>query len=161
VRVKPNALPWLWLSLVVVVLDLATKYLALGLLEPYRPVPVIEGVFYWTLVFNEGAAFSFLADASGWQRWFFSGAAVAISAMLVVWLRSTPRKDWRTALPFALIIGGALGNLYDRLRWGHVVDFVDVYIGPYNYPAFNLADAAIVAGAIGIVAFGFRQQKEG
>lgn len=159
--VKPNALPWLWLSLVVIVLDLATKYLALGLLEPYRPVSVIDGVFYWTLVFNEGAAFSFLASASGWQRWFFSVAAIGISAMLVVWLRNTPRDDWRTALPFALIIGGALGNLYDRLRWGHVVDFVDVYIGSYNYPAFNLADSAIVAGAIGIVVFGFRQQKEG
>jgi len=161
VNTKPNALPWLWLSLVVLVLDLATKYLALATLDYATPVPVIDGFFYWTLVYNEGAAFSFLAGASGWQRWFFSAVAVGITALLVHWLRGTARGDWRTALPFALVIGGALGNLYDRLRWGHVVDFVDLHFGSYSYPAFNLADSAIVLGAIGIVVFGFRAQKQG
>lgn len=160
-RVKPNALPWLSLSLVVIVLDLGTKYLALARLEPYQPVAFIEGFWNWTLVFNPGAAFSFLSDAGGWQRWLFSFFAVAISAVLVVWLSRTPRNDWRTALPFALIIGGALGNLYDRIVWGHVVDFIDIYWGTAHWPAFNLADSAIVGGAIGMVVFGFSARKTG
>lgn len=160
-RVKPNALPWLWLSLIVIVLDLGTKYRALATLEPYQPVAFIEGLWNWTLVFNPGAAFSFLSDAGGWQRWLFSFFAVAISSVLVVWLSRTPRHDWRTALPFALIIGGALGNLYDRIVWGHVVDFIDIYWGSAHWPAFNIADCAIVGGAIGMVVLGFGAKKDG
>jgi signal peptidase II len=122
-------------------------------------VAVIEGFWNWTLVYNYGAAFSFLSDAGGWQRWFFSGLAVLISAVLVFWLSRTPRGDWRTALPFALIVAGALGNLIDRVRFGYVVDFVDWYLGftelPH-WPAFNIADACIVVGAVLMVLFSFK-----
>jgi len=148
-----SALPWLWLSLLVIVLDQATKLLALQELALHRPVPVIDGLLNWMLTYNPGAAFSFLSDASGWQRWFFSALALLISAVLAVLLRRMPRHDWRQALPFALIIGGALGNLVDRLRFGHVVDFVDVYWGSSHFPAFNVADAAISVGAVLLIVF--------
>ncbi|MCB1561730.1 MAG: signal peptidase II, partial [Xanthomonadales bacterium] len=108
----------------------------------------------WTLTYNEGAAFSFLSDASGWQRWFFSALAVGISAMLVFWLRKIRRHDWRHALPFALVISGAIGNLIDRLRLGHVIDFIDVYWGASHWPAFNVADSAISVGAVLLLLFG-------
>ncbi len=153
-RVRPNALPWLLLSALVIALDLWTKHLALTHLELHRPVVFIEGVWNWTLTFNPGAAFSFLSDASGWQRWFFSALAVGISGLLAFWLLRMPRHDWRQALPYALIIGGALGNLVDRLRYGHVVDFVDWHWRGHHWPAFNIADSAIVGGAIGLVLFG-------
>jgi len=158
-RVKPDALSWLALSLVLIVLDQLSKHWALVNLQYNQPVAVIDGFWNWTLVYNYGAAFSFLADAGGWQRWFFSGLAVVISAVLVFWLSRTPRGDWRTALPFALIVAGALGNLIDRVRFGYVVDFVDWYLGftelPH-WPAFNIADACIVVGAVLMVLFSFK-----
>jgi signal peptidase II len=153
---KPNALPWLGLSAVLIAVDQLTKWLAMTRLEYLRPVPVIDGFWNWLLVHNYGAAFSFLSDAGGWQRWFFTALAVLISGVLIGWLARTPRHDWRTALPFALVVAGALGNLVDRVRFGYVVDFVDWYVGSYHWPAFNVADACIVAGAVLLVAFSFR-----
>jgi signal peptidase II len=126
---------------------------ALAHLQLHQPVPVIEGWLNWTLTYNTGAAFSFLSDAGGWQRWFFSALAIVVSLLLAFWLTRIPRHDWRQALPFALIIGGALGNLIDRMRYGHVVDFVDAYWREHHWPAFNVADSAIVAGAIGLALF--------
>ncbi len=151
----PGALAWLVLSGLVIWLDAFTKSLALEHLRLGEPVPVIDGLLNWTLVYNPGAAFSFLSDASGWQRWFFAALAVGMSALLTVWLARTERSDWRQALPFALVIGGALGNLVDRLVHGHVIDFIDAYWGAAHWPAFNVADSAIVAGAIGIAWAGF------
>lgn len=153
-----TALAWLWLSLAVLVADLASKELALALLEPGRPVPVLP-VLNWTLVFNPGAAFSFLGDAGGWQRWLFSGLALVVSVLLVVWLRQTPREQRWLAAAYALILGGAVGNLVDRLRHGHVVDFVDAHWRGWHFPAFNIADAAITCGAailIALILFGPR-----
>lgn len=158
--VRPNALPWLLLSALVIALDLWTKHVALATLQLHQPVAFIDGIWNWTLTFNPGAAFSFLSDASGWQRWFFAALAVAISGLLAFWLSRTPRGDWRQALPYALIIGGALGNLVDRLRYGHVVDFVDWYWRGYHWPAFNIADSAIVGGAIAMIAFGLRSKPQ-
>ena len=156
-RPKPNALAWLGLSALLVALDLWSKHWAMSRLEYGVPVPVIEGWAWWTLVHNHGAAFSFLSTAGGWQRWFFSGLAVVISTVLVAWLARTPRGDWRTALPFALVVAGALGNLVDRLRFGYVVDFVDVLYWPgRHWPAFNLADSCIVVGAVLLVLFSLR-----
>jgi signal peptidase II len=155
VTTKPNALPWLLLSALIIALDLWTKHIALSTLQPFVPVPFIDGFWDWRLAFNTGAAFSFLSDAGGWQRWLFSGLAVGISGLLAFWLSRLPRNDWKQALPFALIIGGALGNLVDRLRYGHVVDFIDWYVGSYHWPAFNIADSAIVGGAIALALFGF------
>ena len=151
---KPNALPWLALSLVVIALDQLTKAIVLAALEPYMPHPVIPGFLNWTLAFNTGAAFSFLADQQGWQRWLFSGLAVSVSAVLTRWLARIPRADWRTALPLALVIGGALGNLIDRVRFGHVTDFIQVYYQQWAFPSFNVADSAISVGAVLLVGFG-------
>ena len=143
----------LWLSVLVIVLDQVSKFWIMATFEDYE-VLEIWPVFNLTLVYNTGAAFSFLSDASGWQRWFFSALAIGISGMLVFWLRKIPRHDWRHALPFALVIAGALGNLIDRLRLGHVVDFIDVYWGASHWPAFNVADSAISVGAVLLLLFG-------
>ena len=152
-RPSPSALAWLLLSAVVIVLDQASKWLALANLQPYEPIAVIDGFLNWMLAFNTGAAFSFLADSGGWQRWFFTALALIVSAVLVVWLGRTARRDWRNAMPLALIIGGAIGNVIDRARLGHVVDFIDVFVGEHHWPAFNVADSAICVGAFGLIAF--------
>lgn len=153
-RPRRNALPWLALSLLVLVLDVLSKRWAVASLTPFLPVPAIPGLMNWTLLHNTGAAFSFLAEHAGWQRWLFSALAIGVSAVLAVWLRRIARDDWRQALPFALIIGGALGNLLDRVRHGYVIDFIDFYWNDWHWPAFNVADSAIVVGAIGIALFG-------
>ena len=151
---KPNALPWLVVSALVIAVDQATKAVVRHALIPYMPHQVIPHVLNWTLAFNRGAAFSFLEDASGWQRWLFGGLAVAVCIGLAAWLARTPRRDWRTALPLALIIGGALGNLIDRVIHGQVTDFIQVYWHAWSFPAFNVADSAITVGAVLLIAFG-------
>ena len=156
---KPNALAWLALSALVIVLDQITKHFAIDLLEPYKPQAVIPGFLNWTLAYNAGAAFSFLHDAGGWQRWLFTVLAIAVSAVLVVWLSRTARVDWRTALPLALVIGGALGNLIDRVRFGHVTDFIEVYYQQWSWPAFNVADSAISVGAVLLILLGLGGRK--
>lgn len=147
---------WLWLSALVIALDQVSKLVALALLTPQQRIPVLPGLFDWTLTYNTGAAFSFLSDAGGWQRWFFVVLAIGVSAVLVVWLARIRRDDWRQALPFALIVGGALGNVIDRLRLGKVVDFILVYWRDWYFPAFNIADSAITVGAVLIVLFSLR-----
>lgn len=156
---RSNALPWLLLSLLVIVLDQLTKHLAVTGLQPFAPHAVIPGLLNWTLAFNTGAAFSFLAGAEGWQRWIFSTLAIGVSATLVLWLGRMPRGDWRNAAPLALIIGGAMGNLIDRLRFGQVTDFIDVYLGSAHWPAFNIADSAITVGAVLLLCLGLFASK--
>ena len=156
---KPNALGWLLVSAIVIALDQLTKHIALSALQPYAPHEVIPGVLNWTLAFNTGAAFSFLHDAGGWQRWLFSALAITVSLVLIVWLRRLPRSDWRTALPLSLVIGGALGNLIDRVRFGHVTDFIEVYYLQWSWPAFNIADSAICVGAVLLIVFGLGGRK--
>ncbi len=152
---KPNALPWLSLSALVIALDQLTKWWALHALQPAGvPHEVIPGFLNWTLAFNRGAAFSFLASSAGWQRWLFVVLALVICVALVVWLARTLRNDWRNALPLALIIGGALGNVIDRLHAAQVTDFIHVYFRQWNYPVFNLADSAITVGAVLLIALG-------
>lgn len=151
---KPNALVWLVVSAATIALDQATKAVARDTLAPYVPHQVIPRVLNWTLAFNRGAAFSFLAGGSGWQTWLFGLLAVAVSIGLIVWLAYTRRGDWRTALPVALIIGGALGNLIDRLVHGRVTDFIEVYWQTWSWPTFNVADSAISIGAVLLIAFG-------
>jgi signal peptidase II len=156
---KPNALIWLILSVVVIALDQLTKHIAIGALEPYAPQAAIPGLLNWTLAFNSGAAFSFLNNAGGWQRWLFSALAIAVCAVLTVWLRRLGRGDWQTAMPLALVIGGALGNLIDRVRFGHVTDFIEVYYRQWSWPAFNVADSAISVGAVLLIIFGLGVRK--
>lgn len=143
-------LKWLWLSLFVVVLDQLTKYLADSLLNWGQPVPVLP-FFNLTLLYNTGAAFSFLSDAGGWQRWFFVLLALGVSGVLVHWLRRLPRGQLRLALSLSLILGGAIGNVIDRVWLGHVVDFIQLYYRDWYWPAFNLADSAITIGAVLLV----------
>jgi signal peptidase II len=139
-------LRWLWLSLLVILLDQGTKYLAENQLQLYQPVPVLS-FFNFTLAYNTGAAFSFLADAGGWQRWFFLGLAVAVSIGLIFWLRRLRANALWEAFAVALILGGALGNVIDRLWHGYVIDFIDLYYQSWHWPAFNIADSAITVGA--------------
>jgi signal peptidase II len=151
---RASGLPWLILSAVVIVLDQVVKAVVTSNLEPYVPHAVIPGLLNWTLAFNTGAAFSFLNGQGGWQRWLFSALALVVSAVLTRWLATISRSDWRNALPLALVIGGALGNLIDRVRFGQVTDFIDVYYGTWSFPAFNIADSAITVGAVLLVWFG-------
>lgn len=146
-----SALVWLWLSAALIVLDQLGKFWAESALLPYQPVPVLP-FLNWTLVFNAGAAFSFLSDAGGWQRWLFTVLALGVSALLVYWLRQTPRTQRLVGLAYALILAGAIGNVIDRIRYGHVVDFIDVHWAGWHFPAFNIADAAITLGAVALIA---------
>lgn len=142
--------PWIWLSLLVIVLDQATKYLAETLLVMHQPVPVTPS-FNLMLTYNTGAAFSFLADAGGWQRWFFLGLGTLVSMGLVIWLtRLKPQEKW-LAVALALILGGAIGNLIDRAWLGQVIDFIQLYYDRWYWPAFNIADSAITVGAVLLV----------
>lgn len=157
---KLHALHWLWLSFAIVIADFLTKLWALSKLQYMQSVEVISGFWNWTLVHNTGAAFSFLADAGGWQKWFFSILAIIISAVCIVMLKKTERNDWRTALPLALIVGGALGNVIDRIRFGYVIDFVHWYWKGFHWPVFNLADSAISIAAVLLIAFSFYTDKK-
>ena len=157
--VKPNALPWLAASALVIALDQWSKAWVLKALPEYTAVPVIEGFWNWYRTYNPGAAFSFLADAGGWQKYFFTVLAFAISGLMAWMLSRTPRNDWKQALPLALVIGGAIGNVIDRLQHGHVIDFIQWHIGDHYWPAFNIADSAVVGGAIGIALFGLFSGK--
>jgi signal peptidase II len=158
---KPNALIWLLVSALVIVLDQLTKAWVLSSLPEYTAIPVIEGVWNWYRTYNTGAAFSFLSEAGGWQKYFFVTLAVLISGLLGWWLSRTPRGDWRVALPYALVIGGAIGNVIDRLVHGHVVDFIQWHWRDFYWPAFNIADAAIVGGAVGIAVLGLLGGQKG
>jgi signal peptidase II len=136
---------WLWLSVLLVALDQGTKWLAEAALDPYLPVPLVPS-FNLTLMYNDGAAFSFLAGAGGWQRWFFAGLAALVTIALGVWLHRLKATERVTAIGIALVMGGAVGNLIDRILTGRVVDFIDVYYAGWHWPAFNLADSAISVG---------------
>lgn len=136
---------WLWLSLFVLILDQASKQLAEASLQLSERIPLLP-FFNLTLAYNEGAAFSFLSDEGGWQRWLFSGLALLVTLVLVVWMKRLRSDERLLAIALALIIGGALGNLVDRMLWGHVIDFLDLYYRQWHWPAFNLADSAIVLG---------------
>lgn len=141
-----SRLKWLWLAVLTIILDFATKQMAEHFLQYAQPVYVLP-VFDLTLLYNKGAAFSFLANESGWQRWFFTLIAISVSGVLCVWLMKLKEHEKWLAAALSLVIGGALGNLYDRLAYGHVVDFIHVHWGPSYFPAFNIADSAISVGA--------------
>ena len=154
-------LAWLWLSLLVLVIDQASKYYFETRLELYEQIVIIPDYFSWMLAYNTGAAFSFLADSSGWQRWLFALIAVVVSVVLVVWLKRLGRDDTWLAIALALVLGGALGNLYDRVAIGHVIDFIFVHWKEHGFPAFNVADSAITVGAIMLALDMFKSKKTG
>ena len=141
-----SRLKWLWLALLAFILDFASKQMAEHFLTYAQPVYVLP-VFDLTLLYNKGAAFSFLANEGGWQRWFFTAIAIGVSAALTVWLMTLKASEKWLSAALVLVIGGAIGNLYDRLAYGHVVDFIHLHWGEHYFPAFNIADSAISLGA--------------
>ncbi len=153
-------LAWLWLSLLVIAADQVSKHWFVGNFELYQQMVVIPDLFSWTLAYNRGAAFSFLASESGWQRWFFTVIALSVSAVLVVWLKRLKNNETWLAIALALVLGGAIGNLYDRVVLGHVVDFILVHWKTqWYFPAFNIADSAITVGAVMLALDMFRGNK--
>ena len=154
-----SGLKWIWISIVVLVLDQWTKVLASSNLVLHETV-AITSFFNITLAHNEGAAFSFLSDAGGWQRWFFIVLAIGVSIVLVVWLTRLAANHIWTAVAVTLILGGAVGNVWDRIQYGYVVDFIQVYYDDWYYPAFNIADSAICVGAVMLIIESFRAEKK-
>lgn len=150
---------WLWLSLLVIVADQLTK----GAIRQQFGLYELEEITRWfnlTRLHNTGAAFSFLAGAGGWQQWFFVILGVAVSLGVMIWLRLVPKNNQMLAIGLCLVIGGALGNVIDRVVLGYVVDFLDFHLGQYHWPAFNLADIAIVSGAGLLMLDSFRELPE-
>lgn len=157
---NPAMARWLWLSVPVVILDQVTKWLAVAMLDPYRPLPLVP-LLNLTLMYNEGAAFSFLAGAGGWQRWFFACFAILMSAVLVSWLLRLGSRERLMAAALSLVVGGAVGNLIDRVLTGRVVDFIDLYVGDWHWPAFNVADSAITLGVVLLLLGNLGEGREG
>jgi len=139
-------LKWLWLSLVVIVFDQVTKQMVTDSLHLYQSIPILPSLNL-VLVHNSGAAFSFLSDAGGWQRWFFVVLAMGVSVVILIWIKRLKQEERRLAVALSLVLGGAIGNVWDRIAHGYVVDFIDVYYGEWHWPAFNVADSAICVGA--------------
>jgi signal peptidase II len=142
-----SAIIWLWLAALIFILDIATKQIAEAFLNYGDPVYLLP-ILDFTLLYNKGAAFSFLANEGGWQRWFFTVISLVVSVVLIVWLKKLPRTQLWLPIALALILGGALGNLFDRVMFGHVIDFISVHWDRAYFPAFNIADSAITVGAI-------------
>ena len=153
-----NMLKYLWISALVIIADQATKWIANTQLDYHQAVTVFP-YFEWFLSYNQGAAFSFLADAGGWQRWFFLVLATVISIVLLVWIKKLESHDKLTAISLCLILGGAIGNIIDRAYLGYVIDFIQVWLGSYPWPAFNIADSAISVGAALLIIGGLFQPK--
>jgi len=149
---------WWSVAAAVVLADHATKWLASELMSS-RPPLVVTPFFNFVLAHNTGAAFSFLAEGSGWQRWLFTGIAVVAAALISVLIRRHAGEKI-FCFGLALILGGAIGNLIDRLAWGHVVDFLELHVGPWYWPAFYVADSAITVGAV-LVVFDSLRAKAG
>lgn len=173
VKVKPEFMPsldptkqksglwWLPISAIVFVLDQWTKTIATESLKIYEAV-VVNDYLNWTLMHNEGMAFSFLADQSGWQRWGISIVAIAIVIWLLIWLKQSVINSKLLNIGLVLVIGGALGNIYDRLMLGYVIDFIEAHYNDNFWPAFNVADSAISLGAFFLILdliFGDNKEK--
>ncbi len=141
-----TGLRFLWISLIVLILDQWTKIAVMNSMDLYQSIQVLP-FFNFTYVHNYGAAFSFLGNAGGWQRWFFTGIALIVSIAILWWLKQSPRQQTLLPVAFSFILGGAIGNVYDRFAYGYVIDFLDFYVGQWHWPAFNIADSAIFIGA--------------
>ncbi len=154
-----NKNKWFSLSALIIIVDQITKYAASSMLLMHEPVAVLP-FFNFTLMHNTGAAFSFLADQGGWQRWFFAVLALVVSIVLAVWLYRLKTHEKWLAMALSLVLGGAIGNLIDRVYYGYVIDFIDVYYNAWHWPAFNIADSAISVGAVMLVIDAFRNKEK-
>ena len=147
---RQSGLVWLWLTVVLLIIDQVTKTWANTALAPVHGGPIIEVMpnFNLNLAYNYGAAFSFLGDAGGWQRWFFTAVAIGISLLLLFWMWRTESHKKLPNIGMALVLSGAFGNLIDRMVYGYVIDFIDWYVSidGYHWPTFNIADSVILIG---------------
>ncbi len=156
---RVSGLRFLWLTFILIVLDQFTKQWVIRVFDLYESIEVMP-YLNLTYVRNMGAAFSFLSDQGGWQRWLFTFFAIAISVVLLIWLRRNPVSLWRQNTAFALILAGAIGNVIDRIMYGYVIDFLDVYVNDWHWPAFNVADMAITIGAVLMLLEAFFEQRQ-
>lgn len=155
---RQTGLRWSWLALIALVLDQITKIWVINAFRLYESIEVLP-FFNLTYVRNYGAAFSFLSDAGGWQRWFFTAIAIVVSVLVIFWLKKAKPSQVLFPIALSLILGGALGNLYDRLAYGYVVDFLDFYYQSWHWPAFNVADSAIFLGAVFLILDAFKNPE--
>jgi len=153
-----DLMKWIFFAMMIAVIDQITKYLATTHLVYGDPKALMPGINF-TLFHNTGAAFSFLADQGGWQRWFFATLTIMISVGLIVWLKFLSYKEIATRIAICLILGGAIGNLIDRLAWGYVIDFIQLYYSNWYWPIFNIADASITIGAVLMIFAGSSFEK--
>ncbi len=144
---QPNALHWLWISVLVIIADQITKFFAVYYLPFSQPLMIFP-FFNLMLLYNTGAAFSMLGHAGEWASWLFAGLAVLISILILLWLHRTPKANAWLGVALTLILGGAIGNLIDRISHGFVIDFIQLHLQQYYWPAFNIADSAICVGAV-------------
>ncbi len=154
-----RGLIWLALSAIVFALDQWTKAIATASLELHRPIEFVQGFWNWMLAHNYGVAFSLFDNQAGWQRYGLATFASIVALVFVVWLTRVPARERATSVALALIVGGAIGNVTDRLRFGYVVDFIDWYVGKHHWPAFNIADSAVVCGAVLLVLTGWLDSR--
>ena len=149
---------WFLISVAVLVLDQASKYWALKMLHAYEGVSVLP-FLNWTLMFNTGAAFSFLDSAGAWHIWLFMGFSLLMSLVIAVWIMRKSTTNFFELFALSLILGGALGNLFDRFNHGYVIDFIDFFYRAHHWPAFNIADSAITLGGL-VLLMGWAREKK-
>lgn len=147
---QKTAWPWIFISVIIIACDQFTKYLFLHHLTQQSTIPIFPFLNF-ILRFNAGASFSFLGNAGGWQVYLLAGISVVVSVILIIWLTRLPREEWWTSLPISLVLGGAIGNLIDRVRFGYVTDFIDFHVGNWHFATFNVADSAVSVGAACLV----------
>ncbi|WP_286235259.1 signal peptidase II [Thalassotalea sediminis] len=159
-KISQNSnLKWLWLTLICLVVDQITKHWVANSMDLYQSIEILP-FFNITYAQNTGAAFSFLADQGGWQRWFFTTIAVVASVIFFVWLLRVPKNQTKLVIALAFMLSGAMGNLIDRALFGYVIDFLDFHVNGYNWPTFNIADSVIFIGAALMIWDSFTQETQ-
>lgn len=155
---KNTGLRFIWISVLAVIFDQWSKTAVVEGMDLYQSIQ-ITGFFNLTYVHNYGAAFSFLYDAGGWQRYFLSAVAIIVSLVILWWLKQASKQQVLLPVAFSFILGGALGNVFDRMAHGYVIDFLDFYYGNYHWPAFNIADSVIFIGAALLIIDMFKNKE--
>lgn len=153
-----TGLSWLWVAGLIMIIDYISKCWVINNLTAFEPLKILS-IFNLTLAYNKGAAFSFLHTASGWQNMFLCVIAILISLLIIWWLYKTPAREVWFNIALSLILGGAFGNVWDRISYGYVIDFLDFHLGDWHFAIFNLADSAITVGAFMLFCYWLKPQK--